>query len=204
MKKFLTVLLCFYSAFGFSQRAEVFVLGGLNGSILKINNDINSDFTRLYSPTVGVLGGIGSQYVLGETGLLWSKQGMKSRIDNTETRLNYFDIPLMAVVAPENFRFFAGPQLSILHSAETKGTDITNTFEKMNWGMRFGAGYERRRILIQLHFSNGFTDIQKGPDEYKTRGFQISLGYMLFTNYTVDATKEKTEDDIIPSHRVID
>jgi hypothetical protein len=204
MKKILTVVFCLYSAFCFSQRAEVFVLGGLNGSILKIDGNINSDYTRLYSPTFGVMGGIGSQYVLAETGLLWSRQGMKIRSNKSELRVDYFDIPLMAVVAPENFRFYAGPQISFLNSAETRGTDITPSFEKINWAVRFGAGYERRRVLLQLHFVNGVTDIYKGEEEFKTRGFQISLGYMLFSNYTLDTGKEKKEDDLIPSHRVID
>jgi hypothetical protein len=83
---------------------------------------------------------------------------------------------------------------------------VTDLFEKTNWSVRFGAGYERRRILLQLHFVNGITDVLKDEAlKYRTRTFQISLGYLIFSNYGILQGKDKKkEDDIVPSHRVID
>jgi len=186
-------------------------LGGLNGSIFKNGNSVTSDHSRIYSPTFGFIGGIGSQYILGETGILFSTQGTKLTLIGSnkkpEIKLNYLDVPLMVVVAPENFRFFLGPQISFLNSAKQGGTSVTDFYEKTNWSIRFGAGYERRRILLQLHFVNGLTDINKSDDfEYRTRTFQINLGYMIFSNFGILQGKKakKKEDDIVPSHRVIE
>lgn len=210
MRNIFILILLFSSSVCLAQRTEIFALGGINGSTVKVGNSVPSSHARIYSPTFGVIGGIGSQYVLGETGLLYSTQGTKVTLIGSnkkpEIRLSYFDVPLLAVVAPENFRFFAGPQVSFLSRAEAADTTATKYFEKTNWSFRFGAGYERRRILLQLHFVNGITNVLKSETlEYRTRTFQISLGYLIFSNYGILQGKDKKkEDDIVPSHRVID
>jgi hypothetical protein len=130
MRNVFALLLFFSSAVCLAQRTELFALGGLNGAIIKTGNSVPSNHSRLYSPTFGVIGGIGSQYVLGETGFLYNVQGTRFIIPNTnkkrDLKLTYFDVPLMAVVAPENFRFFAGPQISFLSKAEHADSTTTN------------------------------------------------------------------------------
>jgi hypothetical protein len=220
MKSVFTISFLLINVLSFSQRAEIFALGGLNGSTVKIGNSVEADYSRLYSPTFGVIGGLGSQYVLGELGLLYSTQGTRinviSRDKKVDLKLRTLDVPLMAVVAPENFRFFLGPQLSFVTSSEQADTagmeparkDLWKLHPEKNiWSVRFGAGYERRRFLLQLHFVNGITGILKDSEkEVKLRSFQINLGYLLFSNYgqLEGSKKKKKEDELIPSHRTID
>jgi hypothetical protein len=112
----------------------------------------------------------------------------------------------MAVVAPQNFRLFIGPQLSMLMSAKQEKTSgsVKDAFEKSNWELRYGAGYNRDRVTLQLYFLRGFTDINKDPSvKWKTQSIQLSIGYLLF-NYQGAAGKRKTKDNLIPEHRVID
>jgi hypothetical protein len=219
MKKILTAAFIFSTLICYSQRAELFALGGLNGSTVKIGNSVTSDYSRIYSPTIGFIGGLGSPYVLGELGVFYSATGARINVASKDKKIDFklhsIDVPLMAVVAPENFRFFLGPQISFL-SAEKTDTSGMDPGKKAMWSLkpkdymwsvRFGAGYERRRLLLQLHFVNGITNILKGSDvDVKARTFQLSLGYLLFSNYgRLEGSKDKKkEDDLIPSHRVID
>jgi hypothetical protein len=219
MKKILVVVFIFSSTFCFSQRVEVFAIGGLNGSTVKVGNSITSDYSRIYSPTIGFFGGLGSPYVLGEVGVLYSAQGARINVGSKDTKVDFklhsIDVPVMAVVAPENFRFFLGPQISFLSAekTDTSGMEVNKKAlwslkpKDYMWSIRFGAGYERRRLLIQLHFVNGISNIlNESAVDVKIRTFQISLGYLLFSNFgRLEGTKDKKkEDDLIPSHRVID
>jgi hypothetical protein len=209
----------FTTSISFGQRFEILALAGINGSVMKESGAGNS-FNRRYGAHAGFLAGIGSEALLFETGLLYSSRGTKISESNvsafpppfpakfTKLELDYLDVPFMAVVSPQSFRFFAGPQVSFLTSAYADKQNVKSAFHNTSWSLRYGVGYNRGDLLLQLHLINGLTDIYKdqGPKiVWKNNSFQISLGYRLLNRNkpTLKSQRKKVEDGI-PDHRVID
>jgi hypothetical protein len=220
MRKY--ILLCAFlitASISFGQRYEILTLAGINGSVIKETGSNNS-FNRRYGAHVGFLAGMGSEAVMFETGLLYSSRGTKISESNVSAfpppfptsfkklELNYVDIPFMGVVSPQSFRFFFGPQVSFLTSAYADKQDVKSAFHNTSWSLRYGVGYNRGDLLLQLHLINGLTDIYKdqGPKiVWRNNSFQLSLGYRLLNRNkpTLKSQRKKVEDGI-PDHRVID
>lgn len=115
-------------------------------------------------------------------------------------------MPMMVVVAPDKFRFFLGPQFSILQSAKLDydKTDYDDYFANTSWSLRFGAGFTVSRFTSQLTFINGLTDIAKDPNvKWRSNALEFSIGLVLMSKNKFMADKEKKES-IIPNHRKID
>src|SRR5262245_52731731 len=100
MKKVFTIVLVLASTLGFAQRTELYALGGLNGAVIKQGNSVLQEHTRLYSPTFGFLAGLGSEYILGETGLLYSTQGTRFSQTSLTTGTKKYDIKLRYLDVP--------------------------------------------------------------------------------------------------------
>jgi hypothetical protein len=203
----------------FAQRYEILALAGVNGSVIK-EAGANNSFTRRYAPHVGFLAGVGSEAVMFETGLLYSSKGTKIDVNTsftfpppfpasfTQIELNYLEVPFMAVISPQSFRFFMGPQVSFLTSAYADKQNVKSAFHNTSWSLRYGIGYNRGDILLQLHLINGITDIYKDQGAklvWKNNSFQLSLGYrFLNRNKPSVKSQRKKEKDGIPDHRVIE
>jgi hypothetical protein len=220
MRNYILLFVFLFPAFTVcAQRYEILALAGVNGSIIK-EAGANNSFTRRYAPHVGFLAGVGSEAVMFETGLLYSSKGTKIEVDNgltfpspfpasfNQVELNYLDVPFMAVVSPQSFRFFMGPQVSFLTSAYADKENVKSAFHNTSWSLRYGIGYNRGDILLQLHLINGITDIYKDQGTklvWKNNSFQLSLGYrFLNRNKPSVKSQRKKKEDGIPDHRVID
>ncbi|MBL7858733.1 MAG: PorT family protein [Cyclobacteriaceae bacterium] len=218
-KLFVALLLSTSCFTAFCQKTELIFFGGLSSSIMKENGSRKS-FVRQYGGHLGVLGGVGSENVLFETGILFSARGTafeeSSYIGFTSIeilRLNFLDIPAMLVIAPSNFRLFFGPQLSILtggkyEEEKVSAADLSQVFNKTTWGFRYGGGIAANGFTVQLHFILGLSDLTKDPNtNWKNNAYQIGVGYRIHSTKTTSApqkVKRNSQEDIIPKHRVLD
>lgn len=167
---------------GFTQvQLEIFT-GLTSGKFSeKASTDISvSDaFKRLNRfPSIGLLSDFGlSESSRLETGLIFSSRG--SKIGGDQILLDYIDVPFNFVIQPKNFRAFFGPQLSILSTARTGDFYVTDAFEKKDWCLRYGVGFEKG-IAVRLIFQNGLKDIFTDPSfKWRSNSITLSLGFLI-------------------------
>ncbi len=169
------------------QNAQLEVFSGLSFAIIRekiepapnITSNIFKSHSRM---PFGLICDIGmSEHTMLETGIIFSQRG--SKIFGTKLNLNYVDLPINLVIRPKNFRFFIGPQISLLRSAKSNDLDLDDAFEKSDFGIRYGVGTDVHFLSFRVIVQNGITDTFKHPN-YKWRSNSISLtvGY-LFTRW---------------------
>lgn len=113
--------------------------------------------------------------------LLYSMQGAKYEGGNVN--LNYINIPVMAkYFVTEEISIQAGPQLGILMSATSDGTDIKDSLNSTDFGLNIGGGYNiGENMMLDLRYNLGFSELLKdkpsGADPEKNAVLQISFGY---------------------------
>ncbi|MFB3389006.1 porin family protein [Flavobacterium sp. LAR06] len=133
--------------------------------------------------------------------LLYSTQGAKFDesgegfdIEN-KLNLSYLNIPVMAkFYVAEKFSLEAGPQIGFLLSAKAKseGTDegitlsaeedVKDSFESIDFGVNFGAGYDfTENLSAGVRYNLGLSNIAKTEDgdDFKMNNsvFSLSVGY---------------------------
>lgn len=133
--------------------------------------------------------------------LLYSTQGAKfdESVDGVdiESKLNlsYLNIPVMAkFYVAEKFSLEAGPQIGFLLSAKAKGEgtengitisaeqDVKDSFESIDFGLNFGAGYDfTENLSAGVRYNLGLSNIAKTEegDDSKIQNsvFSLSIGY---------------------------
>ena len=129
--------------------------------------------------------------------LLYSTQGTKFEEGDDEIKYNlsYLNIPVMAkYYVAEKFSLEAGPQIGFLLSAKGKydfvedgvsvsgDEDIKDSFESIDFGLNFGAGYDfTENLSAGLRYNLGLSNIAKTEDgndsKVKNGVFSLSVGY---------------------------
>ena len=129
--------------------------------------------------------------------LLYSTQGTKFEEGDDEIKYNlsYLNIPVMAkYYVAEKFSLEAGPQIGFLLSAKGKfditeegvsvsgDEDIKDSFESIDFGINFGAGYDfTENLSAGIRYNLGLSNIAKteeGSDaKIKNSVFSLSVGY---------------------------
>jgi hypothetical protein len=195
---------------GFAQRSEIIIIGGFTGSIIRQDGE-TSGFSRRYAPHFGILGGYGSSSFMIETGVLYCSQGTRinefdfnfSGTRSSELAMNFLNVPVMVVVGPENFRFFAGPQFSFLTSAKFQDQKANELFDKSSIGLRYGFGFDLNSFLIQFQFANGLSDIYLDSDvKWINNSYYFTIGYKVFSQH--NQKSDSKIKDAFPAHRMID
>ena len=115
--------------------------------------------------------------------LVYSALGTKTEDGSINT--NYLNIPVMAkYFVAKGFSLEAGPQLGFLMSAKAKANgesaDIKDTFESIDFGLNFGAGYDvTENINLGVRYSAGLSNIMKDSGDIKVNNsnIAIAIGY---------------------------
>lgn len=116
--------------------------------------------------------------------ILFSTQGAKSEesaLGSTaeyKSNLSYLNIPVMAkYYVAEKFSLEAGPQIGFLLSAKEKyefsgngvsesgKEDVKDSYESIDFGVNFGAGYDfTENLSVGLRYNLGLSNIAKTED----------------------------------------
>ena len=178
------------------------VKGGVN--IASVDTNV-PDISDLAESKTGFVGGgfatfgLGSLFAL-QPELLYSQKGFKAEESgqSAELGLNYFEIPVLAVVKLSTTlspHLYAGPVLSIESKCKVTFEGETETCEEAregaprtkgaDSGLMFGGGiafqFGPGSLLLDAMYYHGLTDISENSDEIdsiKTRTFYLSAGYM--------------------------
>lgn len=132
--------------------------------------------------------------------ILFSTQGVEygggGYIFGTEGKwnLSYLNFPTMVkFYAAEKFSLEAGTQVGFLLSAGTKfqrtyellesdsgNSDITDSFNRIDFGVNFGAGYDlTENFSVGLRYNLGLTNVIKKEYGYETKNsvFALNVAY---------------------------
>ncbi len=188
MKKTLLFLaLSTFSLMAFSQaKLEIGLKAGLNSSNPNVDDPASS-----ISSASAFHGGLYTLIKVSKIGIqpeiLYSpqKNDVNFGTGNVEQERVYLDIPVMAklyLVAGLNLQ--AGPQFSILTSAETAGVDVKNTLKGSDVSAAIGAGWDAPfGLQANVRYILGLSDINDVAGvagEFRNRTLQFSVGYRLF------------------------
>lgn len=107
--------------------------------------------------------------------------------------LSYINVPVMIkYYVADKFNLEAGPQIGFLTSAKTStkldgssqtvDEDIKDSFESVDFGLNFGAGYDfTEKLSAGVRYNFGLSNVAKteaGDDsEIKNSVFSLSVGY---------------------------
>jgi len=133
-----------------------------------------------------------------EVGALFSQKGSATVISipgvvsgNADTRIQYLDIPILAVVSVAKFsqasvHLLVGPSIGVKIGARLKATvegesetqDISDQIPSTDMGLLLGGRVEfSRGVLAEFRYTQGFTDLSDGDESVKNRVFSFLIGY---------------------------
>jgi hypothetical protein len=184
------MLVC--ASFAYSQRSYTSgIKAGANLYTLKVKGQQDVSTSMRTNFHAGIfynvpLGGIFSL----QPELLFSAEGadFESSTAKTETKLNYFSIPVM-IQLNTKARFFVetGPALGIMvrgretvttSAAESK-LDLKKQIKKTNFQWGGGLGYKMKKVGIYARYYFGISDLAKEGlrAETKSNGVQVGLSW---------------------------
>jgi opacity protein-like surface antigen len=205
MKKIiLSSLLVLAVSFTYAQKAEFGIKGGLNSS--NFSGDTGGiDFKSRIGFNVGAFAAIKlSGKITLQPEILYSTQGAKAvnvsqfyngalYTGDVKFNLSYINIPVMIkYYVADKFNLEAGPQIGFLTSAKTStkldgfnqtvDDDIKDSFESLDFGLDFGAGYDiTKNISAGIRYSLGLANIAKTEpgdnSKLKNNVLSLSVGY---------------------------
>jgi opacity protein-like surface antigen len=196
MKKImLTAAAVLAFAFSNAQETKFGVKAGVN--LHTLTGDVEDQSSK-----IGFQAGAFAEFKLSDKfaiqpELLYSTQGTKFEEGDDEIKYNlsYLNIPVMAkYYVAEKFSLEAGPQIGFLLSAKGKydfvedgvsvsgDEDIKDSFESIDFGLNFGAGYDfTENLSAGLRYNLGLSNIAKTEDgndsKVKNGVFSLSVGY---------------------------
>jgi hypothetical protein len=99
--------------------------------------------------------------------------------------LNYLNVPLMGkYYVAKGLSLEAGPQIGYLLSAKNEGTDVKDSFKKVDFAANLGIGYKLENGLnfgARYNFGlSNINDVSGDSSKFKNSVFQISIGYFFF------------------------
>ena len=205
MKKIiLSSLLVLVFGFVNAQKAQFGIKGSLNSSNFSGDTE-GVDFTSRIGFNVGAFATIKlSKNITLQPEILYSTQGAEAKnvtaaIDDmlfsgdVKFNLSYINVPVMLkYYVADKFNLEAGPQIGFLTSAKTStkvdgfnqttDEDIKDSFESLDFGLNFGAGYDfTKNISAGIRYNLGLANIAKteAGDNSKVHNsvFSVSVGY---------------------------
>lgn len=192
MKKIFLSTMMLIGAYGFTQAQ---ISGGIKGGLNFANQEYSADGFSVSPDSrtsfhFGAFAVINFSDNLGlQPELLYSSKGSEFEFGGaTETsKFNYLDVPiLLRYSINEMISFHAGPQVSLLMSAEDDdGTDIKDSFTGTDLSLSFGGQVDLPMGLVGgLRYNLGLSNILEDDagGEVKNKVFQIYVGYKLFGN----------------------
>jgi opacity protein-like surface antigen len=204
-KNILLAIAIFTVGFANAQKAEFGIKGGLNSS--DFSGDTGRvDFKSRVGFNVGAFVAIKlSEKITLQPEILYSTQGAKNSnvtmiimidiLTNADVKVNlsYINFPVMIkYYVADKFNLEVGPQIGFLTSAESStyydvssqavDEDIKDSFESVDFGLNFGAGYDfTKNISAGIRYNLGLANISKtqSVDNSKIHNnvFSLSLGY---------------------------
>ena len=177
------ILISFTSS---AQHANLGVKGGVN--VYNIQNDNGSKYDAKLGLHLGLLGHIhlDKEWAL-QPELVYSGQGAKYNISNSETKVNldYINFPVLLQYMFDNgFRLQAGPQVGFLINAKAETNqnkiDVKDNYKGIDFGIGLGGGYINTNsgFGIDARYNVGLSDITEGNSvKSMNRGFQLGVFY---------------------------
>ena len=97
---------------------------------------------------------------------------------STTTNLNYINVPILAKFnINKTLNIVAGPQVGCLVYAKNEGKDVTSSYNTFDFGVNFGVGVSLNKVIIDLRYNIGLSDVSKYITSVKNSVFQLSVGY---------------------------
>lgn len=133
-----------------------------------------------------------------ELGAMFSQKGSSTTISipgvvsgTSDTRIDYLDIPILAVVTVAQFsqgkvHFLAGPSIGVKVGARSKATvegesesvDISDQLPSTDIGLVLGGRVEfKNGVLAEFRYNPGFTDLSDTDESVKNRVYSVLIGY---------------------------
>jgi Outer membrane protein beta-barrel domain len=143
-----------------------------------------------YSNRTGLIGGLwfggnrgGIVGVMGE--VLYAKKNGGSAAQTVD--LYYLEIPILlrvnigsSSVNGANFYVLAGPAADVLLKGKQGNLDVKSNYSGLDIGVKFGAGFEIMRLLVELQENIGLRSVLSGTGVNDTkihsRAFAIMVG----------------------------
>ena len=182
MKKLLLVTAV--AVFGFSnvnaQDIKFGVKGGLN--FANISGDNTSQLETVTAFNFGVMSEISlTKKFSFQPELLYSGQGFSTKSDKTAA-LSYINLPLMGkYYVTKGLSLEAGPQIGYLIGADFDGTDVKDSYKKVDFSANLGLGYKLNNGLnFGARYNFGLSNINNvggSSDKFRNGVAQISIGY---------------------------
>ncbi|PWJ42601.1 porin family protein [Sediminitomix flava] len=131
----------------------------------------------------------------------WNYSFSSMEAKGTKLKLSYSQIPILFKLSKgSNLRWFVngGPAINLLMEAKEEGSiaisdgslapqenlnrSVKNTLDAYNVSLLFGGGVIVKNILVELRYNLGLSDIAPNDSNYiyRTRGLELSIGYVLF------------------------
>jgi opacity protein-like surface antigen len=181
MKK--VILFAAFAVVAFATQAQVKfgAKGGLN--LANLSGDVEDNKMKIGFNLGGLVNIPVSGNLSVQPELLYSGEGAKFDDGTTSANfnLNFINIPVMLKYSAEGgFYGEAGPQLGILASAKSDGTDVKEFLNSTNFGLGFGLGYNMSSGLgFGARYSLGLSNMLKdgGGDKLKTNTISVGLQY---------------------------
>ena len=154
---------------------------GLNVS--NLSNYDDSDYKA------GLVAGIEAEYHINNWfalsgGLLYSQQGADSNKYKVTTKLDYFNIPVLAnFYVAKGLALKAGVQPGFLLSAKNDNNSIKNVCEDFDFAIPVGISYEYKGFCLDARFTPSVTNVFNNDgranyeDKSKNEVFSMTFGY---------------------------
>lgn len=115
-------------------------------------------------------------------GVLYSMQGCKNDLTDSNLNLNYINVPVLAnVYVIPGLAIKAGPQIGFLMSAKIGDISQMDYHKKIDFSVPVGLSYEFSDVVIDARYNIGLTDIYKnsGGDKIRNGVIMLTIGYKI-------------------------
>ena len=194
----LAALLMLAAAPAQAQWLNIGVKGGVNVATQQISGGGSGPSPQ---QRVGVVAGVfdtlpAFSWLDVQAEALYAVKGSKITVEGITTteEIDYLEVPVLARVkkAAGRWKLYggAGPSTAFRLRARTRTSfsgsteeiDIGNQVESIDFGVGMGAGVERGRLVIDVRYTLGLSDIDKDKTDAtktKNRTIAVTVGYRL-------------------------
>jgi hypothetical protein len=175
----------FASFLSVNASAQLGIRGGLSFTNVSIDTDDNFDADGVTGFHFGVFADIGLGDALAlRPGLVYNTKGFE--IENVETSLNYFDVPLNIALrfgsGPGKFVIEGGPYFGLFLDGDADGDELEGgeDIETTELGMNGGIAWETDHFGIGINYKKALSDVlPDGLTSYSAQNNVWSLFVML-------------------------